>query len=498
MTIMVKRKTSIQKVTYFFIISTICFVGSCQKDSFEVTNEAYPETVVLSSEIISIKDEFQQKYSEEKTTRSSTEDYTILFKNLYPLWEKAFTEEKGNEKIVLVPIIAPLKNVNINFDCAEKYRQTKDEWYLNTQTLLCFKTNKQTNEEAFFFMSITPSVHYLESNNFDLSKNLYFTRDSLFDGKVLYHDIFSNFVNGWEYTEGKITGYEYPKNQSSTRSTGGTTCFEVWTVTAVDYYYTVNGGAPKYNFTRYTFSSSYHCVASTGSGNQSAIWWIDDNSSTGGEDGGGGYAPSSIEPNDKIKSIAKTVDMTKEQVPFLNRAIDEFIDEGCMQKALYDALVVKNVKIDFGMMTNTAPGGYNPRTKKISFSNNEDITSETLKEELFHAWQDAFYPGGISQYLNVGKVNIEFEAKLFKDISRNLDYGCCYIFGEDNIPSKIKNDYYSWIESIQNNPALLLKEDYGKWLDLFNQYYPNYSSPKNNNLSLPSSLDKLINISNCF
>ena len=120
--------------------------------------------------------------------------------------------------------------------------------------------------------------------------------------------------------------------------------------------------------------------------------------------------------------------------------------------------------------------------------------------------RDAYYPSGIVQYSKdaqgnklPGLVNIEFEAKVFKDIARNLDYGCCYIFGDDNIPLEIQADYYNWIESIQKKRSLLeLDSEYEKWLNLFIQYYPEYSSLKHDNLSKPTSLESLIKTSNCF
>lgn len=157
------------------------------------------------------------------------------------------------------------------------------------------------------------------------------------------------------------------------------------------------------------------------------------------------------------------------------------------------------MKLDFGMMTNTAPGGYNPRTKKVSFSNNEDITSENLKEELFHAWQDAFYPGGISQYLNAGKVNIEFEAKLYQDIIEGEDDLCRLAFRGNRIPMEIQNNYYDWIESIRFKPDRSFSDsDYAKWLNLFNQYDPEYGSTTSDNLQRPLALRELIGDSNCF
>ncbi len=202
--------------------------------------------------------------------------------------------------------------------------------------------------------------------------------------------------------------------------------------------------------------------------------------------------------------LIKSHTLNTQQFELLLQAFSDLQDEGCMQKALYDALIQRNVKLNFGMKTGTAPAAYNPSTKEITFNNNANIT-ETLKEELFHALQDAYYDGGIGQYgkdaqgnILPGYVNIEFEAKVFKDIARNLKYGCCYIFVSDNIPSQIRYAYYSWIESIQNNTKLLLGENYMTWLNLFNQYHPEYSSPTNDNLASPLLLNNLINSSDCF
>ncbi len=191
--------------------------------------------------------------------------------------------------------------------------------------------------------------------------------------------------------------------------------------------------------------------------------------------------------------------LSARQYELLLQAFSDLQDEGCMQKALYDALIERNVKLNFGMMTNTAPGGYKPKTGELLFSDNTSITSAVLKEELFHAWQNAYYSGGIAQYLNVGKVNIEFEAKLYQDIIEGEDALCCLAFRGDHIPAEIKNSYYDWIESIRFKPDRSFSDsDYTKWLNLFNQYDLEYGSTMSNNLILPFALRELIGNSNCY
>lgn len=58
---------------------------------------------------------------------------------------------------------------------------------------------------------------------------------------------------------------------------------------------------------------------------------------------------------------------------------------------MYDALVNASVKLDFGILpTAVNPANYNPYNKSLKFRENNAITSENLKEELFHVWQDVY------------------------------------------------------------------------------------------------------------
>ncbi|MDR0661579.1 MAG: hypothetical protein LBG19_12520 [Prevotellaceae bacterium] len=66
---------------------------------------------------------------------------------------------------------------------------------------------------------------------------------------------------------------------------------------------------------------------------------------------------------------------------------------------------------------------------------------DALAEELFHAYQDFHYNGLPSS--NNGRVNVEFEAKLYNDIE-------CFIRG--GVCSYLINTaaYYNWLEYITN------------------------------------------------
>ena len=205
----------------------------------------------------------------------------------------------------------------------------------------------------------------------------------------------------------------------------------------------------------------------------------------------------------------------------LLKAINEFKskEEDCLLQALYDQLVNKKVKIDFRMYSNptenSAAANYDPRYKSISFRENSTITKESLIEELFHAWQDAFYPGGTTQYGKdaqgnklSGYVNIEFEAKIYKDIldNKNIYNGCCYAFSEDILPIELFFEYNNWIydirDSIKDSERDSEKIDfddsvYEYWLLIFNEYVKEYSSPISKDLLKKSAIKHLINNADC-
>ncbi|MGQ1892071.1 hypothetical protein ACT29H_16665, partial [Thermophagus sp. OGC60D27] len=142
------------------------------------------------------------------------------------------------------------------------------------------------------------------------------------------------------------------------------------------------------------------------------------------------------------------------------------------------------------------PAGYDPSTKTFKFRDNDAINSENLKEEFFHAYLDFFYDGGIAQYADSGRVNIEFEAKLYKDIS---NVKCCVGFNMENVPQETKEQYENWIFSQQENPSIISLIDYQKWLNLFNQYTnKEYSSPISPFLTTPDALNSIISLSKCF
>ncbi len=141
------------------------------------------------------------------------------------------------------------------------------------------------------------------------------------------------------------------------------------------------------------------------------------------------------------------------------------------------------------------PAGWDPNTNAIFIRSAGDINAYSLLEELFHAYQNAVYPGGIAQYKGKpGETNIEFEAKLFKDLyfislmySTNSGWGSSVSVGS---PESEKERYSTWISNIYEygfTPTLL--SQYNVMLGYFNSYSP-YGGKLLSSLNLPTAISK--------
>ncbi len=117
------------------------------------------------------------------------------------------------------------------------------------------------------------------------------------------------------------------------------------------------------------------------------------------------------------------------------------------------------------------------------------INVNNVLEELFHAFQNTVYSGGIAQYSlgTPGFTNIEFEAKLFKDIYSILYGGMTS--GNLGFPDLLFIEYNNWVTAIASGgftPALL--EQYITMLGYFNQYNVGYGGYLLPELNIPQAI----------
>ena len=97
-------------------------------------------------------------------------------------------------------------------------------------------------------------------------------------------------------------------------------------------------------------------------------------------------------------------------------------------------MVSYGVQLNF--MSNSAQlpaARYLPSTKTVSFRGAGNIEYGTVGEELYHAYQDAYYSGLPTSHAN-GSIDIEFEAKVFNFLScKTVVRGCYAPFSNEDI-----------------------------------------------------------------
>jgi hypothetical protein len=406
-------------------------------------------------------------------------------------WGKAKSSNNRKISVVETPILTLGGFGFATPEAVSAYETTQNVGYLNSVSKLVVLTYKKTGAIVSFIMTIVGNKSFMEKRKFTLLDQTYLTRDKELTGFVFYHSIDGKFVNGWQYVGGKVVGkIGMNDDDSPVLQLKSTYYINYYTTTCVtDSWVQSGAGSGIYGFgSETTCTTTLHTNSYTiydTNNNTTTIDWIqaEESGSTGV------YVPA-CPPTPKTDQILRTNYLDPIQTSLLENALSSLINESCMTQSAYNMLVNNGIKLDFKMNTSLEhPASYGPTSKSISFRSNSDISSANLKEEIFHAAQDAFYPGGTAQYTTTGKVNIEFEAKLYKDIEQG--YGCCYIFQDPAIPYEIRNGYTMWVESVRDT-RYISNSDYQKWTLYFNQYHSAYSSTPSANLTSPSLLNSII------
>ncbi|RCW34501.1 hypothetical protein [Marinilabilia salmonicolor] len=471
---------------------------SCEQDE-SVIDPVQEEVVPGNESISSARDWFfsqtggdvlMEFKSQTKSTGSPKQTLPLLGD-----WESGLTRRIEHIRNVEVPVYsvedeeAYIEALNGIGDLKSGQSGPKDE-DLPSRTRFVVQTNEETGTTRGFMMTVIPDQEYLASGG-SIDSIDYYYRGADFSGLIVFNHLDGSFANGWKYEEGEVKNCFLPsRNQSSN-------LLKSVTILHIRYCYNLEVSYAGYSSTKrvchsedqYVFTAAF---SSAGGGSSLFTRPSSEFGTLGG--GGGAYLPSaSLQP--LTNSIALNNMLLPSQTLLLEDALKELIGV-CSDEYIYNELVAQGKKFNFKMDSSLGGlAGYDPASKTFSFRNNDAISSGKLKEEFFHAFQDAFYPGGTSQYGTTGKVNIEFEAKLYSDLS---NVGCCIGFNMVSCPQKIKDDYLDWIIQLRKNPAGLLNTDYQQWLKLFNTYTPKYSSPLASNLSSPDALKSIISNSKCY
>lgn len=212
---------------------------------------------------------------------------------------------------------------------------------------------------------------------------------------------------------------------------------------------------------------------------------------SGGGDGGGDYPPgggSSSGESGGTDTGTDDPDTSRELNEYdlirLDEVISDLLAGYCPNnQVIGDSWISITFKMDNNLGSNAF---YNPFTNTITFKNYFNINNATVLQEVFHSYQNMFYPGGTSQYLTTGKVNIEFEAWVYVDVWLYLE--AIPLKFEKYLPTNLKLDYDAWILEIASNGfSSTALDDYRYWLEIFGEFVPGYSSPMHPDLNTPNA-----------
>jgi hypothetical protein len=297
-----------------------------------------------------------------------------------------------------------------------------------------------------------------------------------FYGTIIVQDLKGNIIKGYtHHQDGSITGL-IPTNSDMASAVSNLTksvncfTFEIWQIVSMD-------GGQTWSPPR-LLSSRTECFISY----DEPCWSTGDGGGGSGsyEDysaGGGGSGTTPPPPTDR------TLTFTERDT--LNQIKSKISADCAIGKVVSSVWNGMGFAVDGSI---TTPAQWDRTTNTITFQNSNQINPENVMEELFHAYQNTVYPGGTGKYSKgkPGNTNIEFEAKLFRDIYTALyggGWSGCFDF-----PYSIMDQYQKWVCTISEgfNPELM--GQYGVMLGYFNQYSHGYGGFLLSNLNTPTAI----------
>ena len=207
-------------------------------------------------------------------------------------------------------------------------------------------------------------------------------------------------------------------------------------------------------------------------------------------DGSGGCVQQT-----ELEKIMKCEELSDIQLTKLEGVLEEYLNSeyltACLNIQIFEYVVDNNKKLCFKMGTNTGSmGEYHSSSGSIHFKNSDEIKEHVFGEEFFHAYQDILYQGLSS---NLGRSNIEFEAKLFHDLSHNGQ--CCITFSN----GAIQTEYINWIIEITDLYEHMpiwgdMSEKYFYFIEKFIEIKPEYNYP----IDYSQKPEAIFNLNDCL
>lgn len=184
----------------------LCFIAiswSCTRDMEElaVQHDA-PLTVPMAKEWFETRG-FPWQNSKASSLRSES-----AYPDLIPLfdWDLAELNEDSAWTVVELPWEYENGHVSIATPEVKDYVESHDRTETPQLTRLVVMKSKTTGDTYGFKMVVIPGMDYMLGAGGNLETNKYLSRDAGLSGLVMFYSLAGEFVNGWQYAGGQITG----------------------------------------------------------------------------------------------------------------------------------------------------------------------------------------------------------------------------------------------------------------------------------------------------
>lgn len=432
-----------------------------------------------------------------------------------PSWQDA-TQTVGDTLIYThIPLIPRVLSINSG-------EIRSDAIAYNVKKFILISTSNNTNK-----YSVATYVFEDDNSATDSSKTLNTANFDNFDGNLYLREFENKYSYKFKYSKGHNQNDATKLATNEIKSSNSHPSVKWIDVNCYDEYQCQWGGYCPGNFQVYIYySSGRYCSYPTyipiDCYNPQFSWSLSTSSSypvcviTEYPDPPfpGAPTPPALQPLNLTRITANWQNVPVQIRTYLNSAYNELATY-CTGRSVLQQLQNKYVRINFNSIRGTEPGrpgppknypmmSYTPVTSGSSTPsigyNQKDaatgITAPAFWEELFHAYQDKHYSGGLIQYNTTGKSNVEFEAKLLRDINTYID-GRAGVFAING-----NAEYLTWLDEItgggETYPTAYseIANKYFYFMEMFKSTNPLYNYPIVPTLQ-PTAMFEIINTSNC-
>ena len=204
-------KDTFLKWLAFTLFLGLCALYSCNEEQWVDYRMEQRKSKHRNEELTIAKAQqwYEAHYAPVVTARSSFMDAGNTVK-MKPGWDKAKESNRKRYEVVEVPIMTQKPHLLMDAETQRRWNSDVPEKFIRNTAKIVIERDKKTGRTRSFVMIFVGSYDYLK-NTRSMGKNSYLYRQPDFDGMVLFYELNGSLVNGWKYTNGKITASIAPK-----------------------------------------------------------------------------------------------------------------------------------------------------------------------------------------------------------------------------------------------------------------------------------------------